>query len=176
MFLETADCMVVKGTTVEPGSRGGRGVLAVLDGGAAAAAAAGPMLGLEGVIPAAASTSAGVILPYGPVPASLLISNLCCFANFFAYGVATVFLGPSGEEAGAGCEMAGAGVEVTGGGVGATTFAAAGGADCEGEEPELAALALASAISSSVSAKIPIGAPTGADSPSGTTTAARMPS
>ena len=43
-------------------------------------------------------------------------------------------------------------------------------------EEEEAALALASAISSSVSAKRPIGAPTGAESPSGTTIAARIPS
>lgn len=44
------------------------------------------------------------------------------------------------------------------------------------EEEAVVALALASAISSSVSAKRPIGAPTGAESPSGTTIAARIPS
>ena len=44
------------------------------------------------------------------------------------------------------------------------------------ELEEEAALAWASAISSSVSAKRPIGAPTGAESPSGTTIAARIPS
>ncbi|MFS8004421.1 hypothetical protein Hanom_Chr13g01225581 [Helianthus anomalus] len=45
----------------------------------------------EGAIPAAASISAAVILSDGPVLTTLIISTLCCFASFFAYGVETYY-------------------------------------------------------------------------------------
>ena len=78
MFFDTAACIVVNGTTVDPGSGGGAGAA---DFGRAAAAGVGSAAtageavtataGLkDGWIPAAASTSAGLILPYGPVPAA----------------------------------------------------------------------------------------------------------
>nr|GMD26702.1 hypothetical protein Iba_chr08dCG6780 [Ipomoea batatas] len=72
------------------------------DEAAGAAASRGATLLFLGVIPAAFSTSSAVILPKGPVPATLLMSILCCFAIFFAYGVATILLGPSGAAAGGG--------------------------------------------------------------------------
>lgn len=91
MFFDTAACIVVKGTMVDPGSGGGKEPEApelALGGGGAAAAEAGAeatlVVLLEGAIPALASTSAAVIRPNGPVPTTDPISILCCFANFFA--------------------------------------------------------------------------------------------
>lgn len=78
MFFDTAACIAVNGTTVDPGSGGGA-VAADFGGaaeaGAGSAATAGEAVTItaglkDGWIPAAASTSAGVILPYGPVPAA----------------------------------------------------------------------------------------------------------
>lgn len=94
MFFDTADCIVVKGTTVEPGIGGG----AAADfGGGGGADSTFDLISIlsEGAIPAAASISAGVIRPKGPVPTTDSILTLCCFASFFANGVATVFLGES---------------------------------------------------------------------------------
>lgn len=107
MFFDTADCIVVKGTTVEPGIGGGT---AADFGGGGGADSTFDLISilLEGVIPAAASISAGVIRPKGPVPTTDSILTLCCFASFFANGVATVFLGESetgldGGGCGCGC-------------------------------------------------------------------------
>jgi hypothetical protein len=87
MFLATADCIVVKATLLEPGITGAAEETAAgfdeTDAAGAEVAVTGATL-LFGVIPAAASTSAGVILPKGPVPLMELISTLCCFASFFA--------------------------------------------------------------------------------------------
>lgn len=122
MFLDTADCIVVNGTTVEPGISGS--TLAAGGVPVAAGAAATPLAADAGDagagflvwIPAAASMSEGVILPYGPVPTTVAISTLFCFASFFAYGVMTVL-----EEA----TVAGAGAE--GGEDGGEASAAGGG-------------------------------------------------
>lgn len=111
MFFDTADCIVVKGTTVEPGIGGGAAEEAVDFGGGGGADSTFDLISilLEGVIPAAASISAGVIRPKGPVPTTDSILTLCCFASFFADGVATVFLGESetgldrGGGGGGGC-------------------------------------------------------------------------
>ena len=103
MFLDTSDCIAVKGTTLEPGNRGGELELVVVAFAAAAGGRGGGGAATEGAIPAAASTSEAVILPNGPVPATDLISTLCFFASFLAYGVATVFLGPSDTVATGAC-------------------------------------------------------------------------
>lgn len=104
MFLDTADCIAVKGTMLASGNRGGELVvvvaLALAVGVGAAAAGGGGGVATEGAIPAVASTSEAVILPNGPVPATDPISTLCCFASFLAYGVAMFFLGPSDAAAG----------------------------------------------------------------------------
>jgi len=171
MFFATADCIVVKGTTLEPGMGGGAAEPAGDFGAGAGATGAGLTGGdtllFDGAIPAAASTSAGVIRPNGPDPTTVAMSTLCCFASFLAWGVATVFLGRSETDFAGGV---GGGVDSGAAGAGA---AAAGAA---GEGADLAALAFASATSSGESTRRPMGAPTGAVSPSGTTMAARMPS
>ena len=98
MFFDTADCIVVKGTTVEPGIGGGAAEDEDFGGGGGAGSAFGEDLIsvlFEGVIPAADSISAGVIRPKGPVPTTDSMLTLCCFASFLANGVATVFLGES---------------------------------------------------------------------------------
>ena len=102
MFLDTADCIAVKGTMLASGNRGGELVVVALAVGAGAAAGGGGGGGggvTVGAKPAAASTSEAVIRPNGPVPATDPISTLCCFASFLACGVATVFLGPSDAAA-----------------------------------------------------------------------------
>ena len=75
MFLDTSDCIAVKGTTLEPGNRGGELELVVVAFAAAAGGGGGGGAATEGAIPAAASTSEAVILPNGPVPATDLIST-----------------------------------------------------------------------------------------------------
>lgn len=96
MFFETAACIVVKGTTVEPGSRGAdeaEGAAEGLGGAADTGVGSVATVFLGWAIPAAASTSAGVIRPNGPEPTTEAMSTLCCLASFLAKGVATVFLG-----------------------------------------------------------------------------------
>lgn len=87
IFFDTAACIVVKGTAVDPGISGklvGEAFLEATGVGAATPLATGMLLDGLGVIPEAFSTTSGVIRSNGPVPIILLMSTLCCFANFFA--------------------------------------------------------------------------------------------